>query len=467
MSPSALNDALNRFRSLPPKVRLVVDYGKALNDSLADWAFRYVGLDVMLARVRPGMWIASFDISAAFLLIPIAPCDQPQFAIRWPSSGRMKTNGTLYPGDTWLKFFQTRHLFGSKHLPALFSTVSAEIVNILTRRALKYCGPGAVTFEIRRRPTFDAYMDDLFIMATTKPICEKAFNDAQEFLRYINVLWNDKTRPPAQTSIPMLGIEVDTLTMTISLPLAKAYSTAFMCGVAIELVSRDVFPPDNFWDKLLGRLEHAKMATRGGSGRLALIRHAMLASRPEVGSPRTPLSSAPQLLSSLDWWLHALTDTPPAARLFTSCAASSPAAEKLRLRSDASGTIGAGLHCGVSFVMHLRWTEQIASNPSIQLKELYPIVLFVERYGYLLSGLSLPFGTDNLPNVYGVNKRSMRDPVALDWLVYLVDLADFYHILLLPTWIPREANEEADISSKSISARDIAALYPELEQCTL
>jgi hypothetical protein len=118
-------------------------------------------------------------------------------------------------------------------------------------------------------------MDDLFIMATTKPICEKAFNDAEEFLKYINVLWNDKTLPPAQTSIPMLGVEVDTLTMTISLPLAKAYSTAFMCGVAIELVSRDVFPPDNSWDKLLGRLEHAKMATRGGSGRLALIRHAM------------------------------------------------------------------------------------------------------------------------------------------------------------------------------------------------
>lgn len=190
----------------------------------------------------------------------------------------------------------------------------------------------SLAFEIRRRPTFDAYMDDLFIMATTKPICEKAFNDAQEFLRYINVLWNDKTRPPAQTSIPMLGVEVDTLTMTISLP-----------------------------------------------------------------------------------------------------------------RAD--------LHCADNFVMHLRWTEQIASSSSIQLKELYPIVLFVERYGYFLSGLSLPFGTDNLPNVYGVNKRSMRGPVALDWLVYLVDLADFYHILLLPTWIPREAN----ISSKSISARDIAA----------
>jgi len=113
-----------------------------------------------------------------------------------------------------------------------------------------------------------------------------------------------------------------------------------------------------------------------------------------------------------------LTDAPPAARLFTSCAAIFPAAEKLRLRSDASGTIGAGLQCADNFVMHLRWTGQIANNPSIQLKKLYPIALFVERYGYLLSGQSLPFGTDNLPNVYGVNKCSMRDATALDWLVY-------------------------------------------------
>ena len=74
--------------------------------------------------------------------------------------------------------------------------------------------------------------------------------------------------------------------------------------------------------------------------------------------------------------------------------------------------------------------------------------------------MSLPFGTDNLPNVYGVNKQSTRDAAALEWLVYLCDLADYYHILLLPSWLPREANVEADVSSKAGTPEEVASLYP-------
>ena len=221
---------------------------------------------------------------------------------------------------------------------------------------------------------------------------------------------------------------------------------------------------DNFWDKLLGKLEHDKYAKLGCAGRLARIRHARQSTLPDPVSNTSgvPLQDAPLLIESLQWWLHALADAPPFARLFTSSTVTSSAAQ-LATRSDASGSAGASIHLAKDIIIHCLWTEETASNPSIQIKKLYPFILFMERYGHLMRGLSISFQTENLPNLYGMNKHAMKDPVTLEWLVYLSDSADFFHILLLPSWLPWEAKvAEADITSKAESPDNITQLYPQL-----
>lgn len=451
---ASLSEALRPERT-EQKPRMVIDYGRlprfggpSFNDRIADWKFAYCHLGYILSLIRPGMWIASVDISAAFVLIPTHPEDEDFLATRFPASGAMGPDGQLIPGDHWLKFVQKRHLFGSKHLPALFSTISAEIVDVLKRRSLAYAPDGSVVFV--------AYVDDIFILCDTLPLCEKAGDDLRSYMKFIGAELNDKSRLPSQTQIPILGLEVDTLAMTVSLPLPKAYSTAFLCAVALQMLRRDLRPPDNFWDKLFGKLEHACYAIPGGSGRLASIRHAVHDSSLGSGSS---WSQFPHLFINLEWWLRSLSLALPCARLFMSCAPSSPAYE-LRTKSDASGSLGGSLHCADRLILHAFWTKEISENPSIQLKELYPMVLFLECYGYLLSGLSFPFGTDNLPNVFAVNKRTMSDRVALSWLTYLCDLSDHFHVLLLPSWVPREDNVEADVSSKVDSLSKLLSLYP-------
>lgn len=464
LSPSALNETLNAHRT-DSKHRMVVDYGPGLNDSIADWTFSYVHLSRFLSTVQPGCWVASFDIAAAFVLIPTHPEDQPLLAMRWSSSGSLTQDGRLLPGDSWIKVWQQRHLFGSKHLPALFSTLSAEMIGTLNRRVARYAPQlnKDRVLSLQDFIKFLAYMDDLFVFASTRLLCEKACEDLCNYTDSIGAKRNDKTRTPAQTGIPILGILVDTIEMSIALPLDKAYSSAFLCAVALEIIGAGLTPPDNFWDKLLGKLEHAKYATLGGAGRLARIRHARQSSLPDPVSNTSgvPLQNAPLLVESLQWWLHALADSPPSARLFTSSTVTSSAAQ-LATRSDASGSAGASIHLAKDIIIHCLWTKETASNPSIQMKELYPFILFLERYGHLMRGLSISFQTDNLPNVYGLNKQSMKDQVALEWLVYLSDLADFFHILLLPSWLPREANVESDITSKAESPDDVARIYPHL-----
>lgn len=466
LDPAIITEALNKHRT-DPKIRMVVDYGRvpgiplvaegrqstlSLNQRLADWPFRYVSLGHILSSIQRNWVVCSFDISAAFVTIPVHPADRHLLALRWPKSGSMQTNGKLLPGDEWIKCVQHRQLFGSCHMPALFSTVSAEVVSTLTRRAAAYASPGSILFY--------AYMDDIFCLAEDRTLCEKGKADVLAYTASIGANLNDKCREPAQRDIPILGVIVDTIDMTVSLPVEKAYSTAFLCAVAIELLDNGITPSDNLWSKLFGKLEHASYATSGGAGRLSRIRATLVCSSSQSPGDRFTVSANnTQLMESLRWWLRTLSDSPPSSRLFVTCAPSSSAAE-FRIRSDASGDQGASLLLGDSLVMHCLWTSETARHPSIQRKELYPIVLLVERYGYLFSSLPLPFGVDNIPIVYGVNKRSLRDESALDWLIYLSDLADEHRILLLPSWVPREANNEADVSSKVYSADQIALLYP-------
>jgi len=454
MDTASLSEALHSERT-EQKPRMVIDYGRrpksggpSFNDRIADWKFAYCSIGYILSLIRPGMWIASVDISSAFVLIPTHPEDEDFLATRFPASGSMGPDGQLVPGDHWLKFVQKRHLFGSKHLPALFSTISAEIVDVLNRRSYAYALASSVNFV--------AYMDDIFILCDSLPLCEMAVEDLRSYMDFIGAALNDKSRPPAQSQVPVLGLEVDTLSMTVSLPLAKAYSTAFLCAVALQMLRKNLRPPENFWDKLFGKLEHACYATPGGAGRLASIRHAVHDSSVKNG---VSWAEFPQLFSNLDWWLRSLSLSVPSSRLFMSCAPSSPVYE-LRTKSDASGSMGGSIHCADRLILHVLWTKEIALNPSIQLKELYPVILFLERYGYLLSGLSFPFGTDNLPNVFAVNKRTMSDRVALSWLTYLCDLSDHLQVLLLPSWVPREDNVEADVSSKIDSISHLLLLYP-------
>jgi hypothetical protein len=117
-------------------------------------------------------------------------------------------------------------------MPALFSTVSAEIVQTLMRRSKSYAREGSVVFL--------AYMDDIFALAAERTLCEKMKEEVSRYTTSIGATLNDKCREPAQTDIPILGVLVNTLTMTVSIPSDKAYSTAFLCAIAIELLSRQI-----------------------------------------------------------------------------------------------------------------------------------------------------------------------------------------------------------------------------------
>jgi hypothetical protein len=129
------------------------------------------------------------------------------------------------------------------------------------------------------------------------------------------------------------------------------------------------------------------------------------------------------------------------------------------LLSDAAGTTALGgvwraagnttLH---SFYHLLSDVER--DWPSIALKELLAIVLWLEHMGRFYRGFSLLCGTDNIGNVFTVNHlRVAADDLPMAQLLErLITAADACDIECLLWWCPRALNGFSDVLSKCASS---------------
>jgi hypothetical protein len=124
----------------------------------------------------------------------------------------------------------------------------------------------------------------------------------------------------------------------------------------------------------------------------------------------------------------------------------------LATRSDASGDVGAGLALADGLAFWCRWSDATAGpvdGSSIGSKEFYPILAFEQRFGHLLGGLVTHFTTDNLPNVYALNKGYTDDVCLRPMLRSYLEAAERSLHFALGGWLPRELNTLCDGLSKS------------------
>lgn len=430
------------------KRRMVFDFSVDLNPRLAKWRFSYVRLAQILAACKPGGWVASLDISSAFHLIRMRLSDQKYLRVRWPSDGDLAS-----PADSWVRLALTRLSFGLAHAPAIFSAVSGALVEVMQRRVATYSSRGSVNFYV--------FMDDVFIVADSEADCHAAKADAEAVLATAGAAVNEKGRPPAQRRIPILGIELDTVDMAISLPLDKRYNIGFLLSIALAAVGSEVDLPVNFVEKLAGKLAYAELAVPGGRSRCASLYDALSAARGDAGARDAlgpvDLSAA---RADLEWWLERLCDPHLPRQQLNVYPALASASNTVTICSDASGDIGAGAIIGVpaspAIAMWVAWdmSDKTTASASIQAKELYPLAWALREYGHLFSGLFVHYLTDNMANVYSLNAATTRDPEARPILQDIVECCRAHSIVLVTDWLPRDRNVTCDNISKAASLAD-------------
>lgn len=429
------------------KPRLVFDYGPN-NRAGTGWPMAMPSPQDIFSMVDVGYWVASADVKNGFHHVRMHPHDRAYKA--FAGAGYL-----LQP---------TRLMFGLRQAPALFCTLTAEVVALCRRWAdRKHAGQG-----IR----FVCYVDDIFIIAPTRGACEAGVEVLKAVGERVGMLLSEaKMRAPAQRAIPVLGLELDTIDMVVSIPQAKRYRNLVLLHTALAAARRGVVFPVELLRKLAGLLTHCTSVLWDGVMWLAPLWCAAASSDAQLS-----LAERPLLVAALEEWATLMADSSRARAPILASPAAQGGMPWVTSRSDASGDVGFALAVG-GIALWGTWKEAARLRPgsdgSIGQLELYPLLLLELLAGDLLDGFFYRPLLDNVSDVFCLLKGHTDDQAAQPLLTAILGLSrspagagiggePACGHAVLPGWSPREVNQFGDDGSKAESphkAKAVVAAY--------
>ena len=195
-SPPEIISPLGVIPKPDGEVRLIHDCsqppGKSVNDyCTTDWKQKFSRVDDAAALVTEGCYMAKCDLKSAYRSVRISEHSQRVTGFKWQFGSQ-------------IVYIKNKRLpFGSKVAPGIFHRLTQAVKRMLNRRGLK---------------ATVVYLDDFFIKADTLNDCAAALQILVQLLRKLGfqINWNKFVDPT--TKITFLGIDIDSVNMTLRLP---------------------------------------------------------------------------------------------------------------------------------------------------------------------------------------------------------------------------------------------------------
>lgn len=411
------------------RLRLCLDTSKLLNPYLAHWPFSYCTVSDAIALLE-GWWMAKIDLEKYFNQILLNISD-------WKYMGANLDD--LQACLATLKAYEAQGIdvkeaidlvsayaqFGVASFPALANALMAATSSILRHLGIPNC----------------FLTDDVFICGPTQAACQAALDKAVTVMRQLGWrLQNDKITPPAQQMV-FLGIMIYTIRCRLSLPEAKVAQYLQTVINALEDAANGCLRYKDL-ESLVGKLNWIAEVVIAGRARVRRISSCLWMDK----SQRRTYSKA-QLsagaMEDLRWWKEYLSDTSAADRWVPFWTTQPPI--HTSTFSDASGDIGYSLVLDGTVYQGL-WNEDVP--PSSGFKELIPLLLAVQQLGDSAHGRIVILTTDNVGNVFAINKGSCKSDQSYRLLARISEIAAEKQIYLVADWVPRDFNSFSDAVSR-------------------
>ena len=398
------------------KLRPCLDL-RPLNRFLEPPRFRLEGLPVVRELIAKGDWTCSIDLSNAYWHVPLSRRVKRWFHFNWL--------GRTYQFDVLP--------FGVSIAPWIFWKILLPWTRDLRSKGIRVV----------------VYLDDILIMASTAKECVRHTQLAASSLQALGFCLNQEksTLVPSQTT-KFLGVDIDTRSMSFSLPLDKRRRMARSCRRIANFAQAGTSPSTRELSRLLGQITAASDAIQVHRRRsVALERCRALALKQGKGwDAPCPISAS--AVAELRWWsrnLRTISGRPirvqdPDLIIETDASADgwgmvvvhSPAFPHLRDYS-ASGRLPPELRQAVSNRTELHGIDQAVRL----LARMVPV-----------RGLHIQVRTDNTSAMYYVNKGGGRSMALSDQISSLWDTCHRRGVQLSAVHLQGSDNEVADSLSR-------------------
>ena len=372
-----------------------------------------------IKHVKPCSYLAKIDLSAAYRSVNIHPSDYLYTGIKW-----------IFEGDSEPTYMYDAKLpFGASKSPQIFQRLSSAVCRIF--------------FHMYNYVAI-AYLDDYLIFGETYEVCNDAQIKLIALLRRLgfSINWNKVVGP--STCLTFLGVQIDTISMSLSLPSDKLceFSDLLCSFMGKKRASRKQL------ETLIGKLSWASQVIQGGHTflrRMINLKCAMSCNNHKV------LLTA-EFYQDILWWKNFIS-------VFNGSCKIQDQRPLTSLQTDActegGGAYFMGDYCYINWVIDM---PQFALE-HINIKELLIIFLAICRWGSVFQNRHVLEHCDNKSAVSWINKGSTHTGMAMVIIRVLFWVCALLNCTLRAIYLPGDRNRTADTCSRLHEHGKLSMLY--------
>lgn len=431
-SPSICSHSLGAVVRPDGRIRPITDCSQpmlSINDFMQDTAenFKFSHIEDARPMLSAHGFGAVIDISNAYRSVSIYPPHREYVGFSWDFG-------------QGIKYFVDNSLcFGLRSAPSIFNSISRFIVRVMESQNIQCLG----------------YLDDFLVTGTCFNSCEARQLSLINLLKSMGFKINgDKVVTPSH-SPKYLGIIVDLINMKFRLPEAKLVKTV----KAVSDMLKKTWTSRKSLERLTGLLAHCSVLVRGGR---TFCRRLYSLLRATQGKRRVRLSD--MYIQDLKWWSSFLRvldgkcpifpQLTPNQHFFTDSSGSGFAA--WHLQDYLFGFWGQNNYSCIHVSPPPVFNE--LSNSNINIKELWPVVAGLKKWGEGWRNQYVLLHSDNTQVITMIASGRSRNTQAMCLLREIFWICALYNIDLRATYINTKDNTLADKLSRL--PQDVKKLNP-------
>ena len=254
-------------------VRIIHDGSQPAGLSMNDYAtsdsnLRFQRVDDAAKLMKRHHFMANVDLKSAYRSVDISKHSQQFTGLKWQMGEE-----SLYLKDTKLPF-------GSRLAPMIFHRLAQSVRRMTARKGFPY---------------IVAYLDDFLIIAPSLDECQAALNILLRLLRKLGFQINRLKVVDPTRSLVFLGIQLDTIEMTMCIP----YSKLMQIKEELALFSTWRRASKRQLQSLIGLLNWAASVVFGGR---VFLRRLIDVLR-TLNGKKDRLRLSAEILEDIQWWI--------------------------------------------------------------------------------------------------------------------------------------------------------------------
>ena len=390
-------------------------------------SFSYNSIDTVSDEMTSGCFMGVTDITSAYRTVAVRPSDRTFQGLVWPINSQDQ-----YIQDNFLSF-------GTRVAPYIFNAITDSV-----SRYVQAHGYFCVN-----------YLDDFLVMGATFDACREAQLFLHSVLRSLGFYISyNKVRSPSRVQ-RYLGVELDSIEMELRLPEDKLSKLT----VELEFFAGRRRATKKQLQRLCGILGHCSTLVRGGR----TFSHRVIGMLSGFTATKRYVNLSKNFQLDLLWWSEF-------ARWFNGSAKIiQPPLHTSMVTTDASGS-GFGAFSGIDWIggqweqdlvldmdkhQHCKPVPKMIIPKDINVRELYPVLESLWRWGHLWRDHKVQCVTDNTQVVAALNSGKAGNDSAMSILRLIFWQTVLYNCHLVGVYLPGRDNVIADAISRVSMESDI------------